>query len=499
MIIRHELNILNHAETSGVSEEIVALNTVSYNGAITYYFEIVGSVTSGTATITLRRSGTSTDDATISLSATTPTHLRSSSFTPPAGSTAYVVNVTGGTGPSVKIGRIIIIQDTGLNPITDSESQFEIGAYETSKSNETVFALTNPKYWLYDSRNWDGTLTFNVEVVWKGSGTMYAKTIILEEDDGSFDGWVTNTTIVNASTSGTLTRTRVTFTPKHGRNYRISSFIADNMETYDIYCAKIIVTQTNTITEFEEQYLLINSSQTSPGLRNFQTLFDSISEWSGMNNIYISTIDGSATPSSSFLSGTNNIGDLLYSRVSGLRQKRGEVIQSFTGGQTVTMPGHQTGFAQTYLCNLSGGGNIIGAEVLLSRLVNDGPISGYLLFDFVSGNNVSGPGFWSSFNVTGTGITNTATRYQFYFDSGVNLASGTSGYLRMFRSLPTGTTTRLNLVSPEDANSTYRPQFYWTQTKNIWTENSRYIDFRPIVSINISSISGLVDTNLISS
>ena len=64
----------------------------------TYYFEIVGAQgASGTGTVTLRRNGTSTDDATIDSGSFTTIRkrLRSSSFTPPSGQTTYLVRING--------------------------------------------------------------------------------------------------------------------------------------------------------------------------------------------------------------------------------------------------------------------------------------------------------------------------------------------------------------------------------------------------------------------
>src|SRR3972149_1070470 len=98
MQIRQEINILDHniaaAAADTTSNEIAQLDTTQYNGTVTYYFEVLCSKTSGdNVTISLRRSGTSTDDATIA-SASIGTSLglvRSAVFTPPAGATAYRV------------------------------------------------------------------------------------------------------------------------------------------------------------------------------------------------------------------------------------------------------------------------------------------------------------------------------------------------------------------------------------------------------------------------
>jgi hypothetical protein len=243
--IRQEINILNHVITAS-SVEFVQLDTTQYSGTVTYSFETVGKVSSGTATVTLRRKGTTTDDATISVTATSYTRQRVT-FTPPAGQTEYIINISGGTSPSIQVGRIVVLQ-SDTTAITSTETQIEIGNFETQSSASTV-ALANPKYWKYDASKWDGTKSFFVEVVYKRDSSMSSTTWKLQEDGGSDNfSFSDKTTIVSASTATTVTRTRVSFTPTDGRNYRIVSVDSDTMNpSHETYSAKIIVQQTPTV------------------------------------------------------------------------------------------------------------------------------------------------------------------------------------------------------------------------------------------------------------
>lgn len=256
--IRQEINIVDgelvtEAASAVVSISRVQLDTTQYNGTVTYYFEAEGvrSSVASTPIMTLRRAGTSTDDATISLTASAGTYglFRSASFTPPTGQTDYVAAFsTGFSLGQIKSARIVIIQSA--TALTNTETQIEIGNNESQTINNVYTALTKPKYWKYTAANWDGTKTFYVEVVGKrDSSTMSSSSWQLEEADGTgdgFTGWASKVVIINATTSTTAARTRVSFTPTDGRNYRITSKDSDTMNGgHTTYNAKIIVDQTD--------------------------------------------------------------------------------------------------------------------------------------------------------------------------------------------------------------------------------------------------------------
>jgi hypothetical protein len=107
--VRQELTLTNSTNTTS-SSNFVRLVTTDYSDS-TFYFEVVGRVASGTMTVSLRRLGTTTNDATLTFTETTYTRKRTASFTPPAGTTSYFLFISGGTTPSVATSRIVILQN----------------------------------------------------------------------------------------------------------------------------------------------------------------------------------------------------------------------------------------------------------------------------------------------------------------------------------------------------------------------------------------------------
>jgi hypothetical protein len=186
--IRQEINILDNvltAATSNVatSSEIINVDPTKYSGTSTFYFEVVvkGS-TSFTNTITLRRSGGSADDCTLSgISLTTSYQLfRSSACTMPSTATDYVVRVSssGSGSTDVKAGRVIVLQnfaDVSTNA-TSTQTQIEIGSNTLATSSTLTTPLNSPKYWTYSSSKWDGSLGVYAEVTYKGTPILGATT-----------------------------------------------------------------------------------------------------------------------------------------------------------------------------------------------------------------------------------------------------------------------------------------------------------------------------------
>lgn len=253
--IRQEINLLCHilSATSGnaaTADETAELDKNWYPDG-TFYFEVVGYTSASLAVdIALRRKGTSTDDAICSIPAgtTAPRVFRSPAFTPPTTAAEYVVYLpnTSGATKYVVSARIVILQKAMV--LTKTENQYEVGNYETGKSNTAVAPLSYPKYW---NQNWtvrDCAGMKYVEVVYKASGG--SVTISLQEDDGSFANWADEVIIVSAGTASTPTRVRAgrstevtegVFHPMPGRHYRVAAYCSAG--TYDIYCAKVIYRQ----------------------------------------------------------------------------------------------------------------------------------------------------------------------------------------------------------------------------------------------------------------
>jgi len=237
--LRQEIT-LNNAVLTASANNYVLLTPENYDSA-TFFFEVVGRVASGTLTVSLRRVGTTTDDATLTFTETAYTRKRTAAFTPLAGGVEYFIFMSGGTTPQVNAGRVIILQSKD-GQLGFTEAQIEIGNIETGKVNTASAALTNPKYWKYESDAWDAGTTFQAEVVWRGNSNMANTTITLQQDNGSFGSWANVVTLESARV-GTVTvlRTRLPFTPTNGRHYRIAAFNSSNMTSYDIFSARVVV------------------------------------------------------------------------------------------------------------------------------------------------------------------------------------------------------------------------------------------------------------------
>jgi len=275
--IRQEINILTHKLTGSTvdSSEIVQLDTAQYVNP-TYYFEVVAQNVLGGETIALRRKGTTTDDVTITPSTVSSyTRFRSSSFTPPAGQTEYIIHaVQVGSGVDVKSAKIIIIDNP--TTLTSSETQIEIGMIKTgltsTAATKVVPDSTLTKYWKYTAANWDGTTTFYAEVTYLMASSKSGGTFVLQEDNGSFASWTDKVTIVSAGVATAATRVRsASFTPTDGRNYRIAYFVASSKSAASIFNAKVIVDQIYTDIDSYSEANSSNARQDYSGLSNGQS------------------------------------------------------------------------------------------------------------------------------------------------------------------------------------------------------------------------------------
>jgi len=263
--IRQEINILTAvlsaaSGASATSNEIVRLDTAQYSGTITCYFEIVADTSlSLTSNVTLRRKGTSTDDATctIPLLTTAYTRIRSASFAPPDGATEYVVFIDAAVGATknVKAARIVIIQNS--TALTRTETQIELGDTQTFTAT-TASALTRPKYFYFDSANRNGTLLVYLEVTGKSDSTKNTMTYSLQVADGTgdgFTGWA-DTGVALTVTATTATRTRNLIgnyiTLISGRNYRVAVKTTSTKNTGTIYNAKLIILQTDAVNYYRD-------------------------------------------------------------------------------------------------------------------------------------------------------------------------------------------------------------------------------------------------------
>lgn len=310
MIVRQEIQILEELMTAASgsvadSKQTAVLDTNNFSGSCTYYLEVITwSDVSIAYNIRLRRFGTTTDDCTINIpTGTTSATLFTQSFTPPAAAaTEYFVRISNTTGAnkSMYSARIVIVQDTGASSLTDTETQIELGAPSFSTTSTTGASTGN--YWKYDSANYDGSITAVFEAVLSSSSTKNTVTAKLQVDNGSFASWtdVTNASVSIATLAGGRVRAGSAFTLTSGRNYRVLIVSGNSKSSATIYSAKVILTQTGTITKFEAQYYCANW-MSGTGLQGNYVNWDT-THWSGVTNVYKFAVDVSGATSTSVCS-----------------------------------------------------------------------------------------------------------------------------------------------------------------------------------------------------
>ena len=278
--IRQEYAIGYAENIAADTEGFIHLDTDALDGSVSYYFEVT-QLNLSTATVTLRRNGTTIDDASITLDGVANHVQRSNAFTPPVGATDYVFD-----DPDVDEGdymvRIVALQSN----FTKTQTQIELNTdgNSTNPYSSTTFdiAFPHPAYWKYTAANCNGTKTFSWEIVWKTSSSSATATAQLQtSSDGS--SWSAVGSDVT-TTSTTATRTRTTFTPTDGNFYRIVVRSSSDADSVTAFAYRIIVDQTDSPTKLEANYVIANRWSTSSS-NNAATKWVQ-ADWSGTTNIY---------------------------------------------------------------------------------------------------------------------------------------------------------------------------------------------------------------------
>jgi hypothetical protein len=215
--IRQEINIINSAYTStGVSNlgGVIEIDTLRFYSATTFYFDVVASgSTSNTGKVTLRRFGTTTDDASITIGATSGKQLFRTTFPAPwslangagVSQQQYFVYFSGdGThAQTVYSAKVNVIQKAPQ--IKYTVSYFEVGGQFTTNSTSYV-PLQYPKYWYYDATKYSGVgVTAMFQATLNATASTGGVQAVLQyaPTPNTFSGWtnVPNTE-VTATTSG---------------------------------------------------------------------------------------------------------------------------------------------------------------------------------------------------------------------------------------------------------------------------------------------------------
>lgn len=297
MIIRHEINLLNgtlvNTSTSSfaLASELNLFDTSKYSGTLAYYVEVVATNTSTSQCgFSYNQIGGTTGF--IAANTSTFTLFRSTAGTATNSDGVIRISPLGSAGTvTIKAARLVIIQDTGTDSLTASESQYEIGNRETAitvTTTNTLQPLSAPKYWKYNAANFDGTLNFYAECTYLVSSTTGNKTIVVQESS-DLSTWATAATMLSVAT-GSTTAARVrsaAFTPKDGYYYRLAWTNSSTMSTVSLYNAKIIV---------DQQYLvesILSGGGGSQAINGFPSSYDFIghtftaSESFSFNSFYL--------------------------------------------------------------------------------------------------------------------------------------------------------------------------------------------------------------------
>jgi len=259
--IRQEINILDRVlsaagGSSATSSEAVLLDLTKFVNPTCYFEVVADSTVSISFNVTLRRSGTSTDDATcnVPLLTTAYTLIRSSSFVPPIGNQEYVVFIdnTAGATKNVKAARIVVIDAPATSgAFASTETQIELcGTGASTTTGTTSTPVTNPKYWKYTSANWPTNLLVQFEATLAAGNTKSGTTARLQVADGTgdgFTGWtdVSGSDVTTTSTTPGRVRSSGTIALTAGRNYRVAFLTGTSKSAATIYNAKIIIQPSN--------------------------------------------------------------------------------------------------------------------------------------------------------------------------------------------------------------------------------------------------------------
>jgi hypothetical protein len=253
-IIRHETVLVNHEIRSAGNYAAVQvkLSPANYSGTCTWCIEATGTTGSGTTSFILKDLAGNTH-ATLDFTETSPTLKRAEFSTPPTADNYYAA--VSGDG-IIYNPKVVCLQDVGSS-CSGSETQIEIGGYISTTSTIPV-PLGEPKYFAYNSAEWDGTISAYFDVS-GGIDSPGVATFYLEEDDGSWGNWeaITNVTL---DSYGFVRGDDIFDSLTNGRHYRISIKTSDALYDAGNYLAKLVFVQSGTVTKMAETMTMLSNS-----------------------------------------------------------------------------------------------------------------------------------------------------------------------------------------------------------------------------------------------
>jgi len=250
--------------------------------------------------------------ATVSTSSSVYTRIRTNSLTLDDGdySVRFKLDATSGTA-YLKAARLIVLQSS-TSPLTDTQTQIELGSVGTTTSTSPV-SPGSTKYYLFDPSKYSGTVNAYFEATLKTTGgTAYAQLYNR-----------TNSTIVSESTISTTstdyTRVRspalsTNWDTLNSDEYEVRIYSSSGTETTNLANAKVIIDQSEVaglgqVELYHSQVTgVTTTTNTSYTQSSFYNLFDpdSFRDYNYFKVFYEATLNAPSDTASVSLYNTTN-------------------------------------------------------------------------------------------------------------------------------------------------------------------------------------------------
>jgi hypothetical protein len=270
----------------------VPIDLSKYNGSLSFIFQA-----SGRSTAPYTQSAYlygSVDGLLATATVSTGYSLQEDSFSSMTSSQyVYYTRDTYFESYSVKL---IIIQDTGSNPLTATRCYYPIGIYYMNTSETLV--VNTFLMWYYDSSFFVATTkNFYITVSWKGTSDKYTSTIYLYHSTSSTSTGSSVMMVVNAASSTQTFSTPAAFTPNNGYFHKLAGMTSNNgKNTLYLLGGQVIVdlSDPTRIEKFVELYNCYPGFATNGAGTTYsglKTLYDA-NQWTGAAPIFYPCVQG---------------------------------------------------------------------------------------------------------------------------------------------------------------------------------------------------------------
>ncbi len=480
--IEQEINMIDNTGINlGGTSNSVLIDTNNYSGSnVSYYFEVVGNVTSGTGTVTLTYNAgtgaipcTGCGESTISVTVgTTLQRYRSAAFTPTGAQDASITS-SSGTGRTFNAARIVVVQSDSTS-INKTVTQIEVGDNDSTTSTTDV-PVNSRKYWHYDASKYDGTVTVYFEANINNATSGQTVTASLYPAGTSCSGQVSGSQ-VTSDTSTTVNRVRtgdISSNLTSGTDYMVCYHASAN--TAKIHIAHLIIQQTSTLglTKMEIQRLSVSTALTNNTStyvsQNMMNQFNPASWSGGTFQYYYEATFKTGNVSNAAFTQLYNTSDAAAIASSEVTTNSNTVVRQRSG--TLTMPtaakelDTQIKNASTNVSTVNGSWLIVDVSGLFTG--GQGPSStDYRLLDF---------GF-------GAGGTATISSQSYGINGILGEVGGASANSNTYQLYPGLIVTEVSFVPP--APTVTNPSSYYNQLQIVINTGNNPSDTKFAVAIS---------------